>query len=149
MDGKQGIDRAQPRIDQGLLHIIDFQEGETAAGKAGLGLFQGGLQGRDHRLFQGRQFASRCLTAQDQGLDLPLDDPAVYQLFSDGNTTAVFQSESRSAKDLEKKLKPDNFEDIIALMALNRPGPLGSGMVDDFIARKKETSKTGKGRAEW
>jgi DNA polymerase-3 subunit alpha len=73
----------------------------------------------------------------------------VYQLFSDGNTTAVFQSESRSAKDLEKKLKPDNFEDIIALMALNRPGPLGSGMVDDFIARKKETSKTGKGRAEW
>jgi len=81
--------------------------------------------------------------------DLPLDDPAVYQLFSDGNTTAVFQSESRSAKDLEKKLKPDNFEDIIALMALNRPGPLGSGMVDDFIARKKETSKTGKGRSEW
>jgi DNA polymerase-3 subunit alpha len=81
--------------------------------------------------------------------DLPLDDQAVYQLFSEGNTTAVFQSESRSAKDLEKKLKPDNFEDIIALMALNRPGPLGSGMVDDFIARKKETSKTGKGRAEW
>ncbi|MFN4328980.1 MAG: DNA polymerase III subunit alpha [Limnobacter sp.] len=81
--------------------------------------------------------------------DLPLDDPAVYQLFSAGNTTAVFQSESRSAKDLEKKLKPDNFEDIIALMALNRPGPLGSGMVDDFIARKKEQSKTGKGRSEW
>ncbi|HEX4916829.1 MAG TPA: DNA polymerase III subunit alpha, partial [Limnobacter sp.] len=81
--------------------------------------------------------------------DLPLDDPAVYHLFSEGNTTAVFQSESRSAKDLEKKLKPDNFEDIIALMALNRPGPLGSGMVDDFIARKKEQSKTGKGRSEW
>ena len=81
--------------------------------------------------------------------DLSLDDPAVYQLFSEGNTTAVFQSESRSAKDLEKKLKPDTFEDIIALMALNRPGPLGSGMVDDFIARKKEQRKTGKGRAEW
>ncbi|WP_296650662.1 DNA polymerase III subunit alpha, partial [Thiobacillus sp. 63-78] len=59
--------------------------------------------------------------------DLPLDDPAVYQLFAAGNTTAVFQSESRSAKDLEKKLKGDCFEDIIALMALNRPGPLGSG----------------------
>ncbi|MGE5319881.1 MAG: DNA polymerase III subunit alpha, partial [Hyphomicrobiaceae bacterium] len=68
--------------------------------------------------------------------DLPLDDPAVYKLFAAGNTTAVFQSESRSAKDLEKKLKGDCFEDIIALMALNRPGPLGSGMVDDFIARK-------------
>ena len=73
--------------------------------------------------------------------DLPLDDPAVYKLFADGNTTAVFQSESRSAKDLEKKLKGDCFEDIIALMALNRPGPLGSGMVDDFIARKQGKQK--------
>ena len=73
--------------------------------------------------------------------DLPLDDPAVYRLFADGNTTAVFQSESRSAKDLEKKLKGDCFEDIIALMALNRPGPLGSGMVDDFIARKQGKQK--------
>ena len=73
--------------------------------------------------------------------DLPLDDPAVYRLFADGNTTAVFQSESRSAKDLEKRLKGDTFEDIIALMALNRPGPLGSGMVDDFIARKQGKQK--------
>jgi DNA polymerase-3 subunit alpha len=73
--------------------------------------------------------------------DLPLDDKAVYKLFADGNTTAVFQSESRSAKDLEKKLKGDCFEDIIALMALNRPGPLGSGMVDDFIARKQGKQK--------
>src|SRR5574340_1026279 len=73
--------------------------------------------------------------------DLPLDDPAVYRLFAAGNTTAVFQSESRSAKDLEKKLKGDCFEDIIALMALNRPGPLGSGMVDDFIARKQGKQK--------
>jgi len=73
--------------------------------------------------------------------DLPLDDPAVYRLFGEGNTTAVFQSESRSAKDLEKKLKGDCFEDIIALMALNRPGPLGSGMVDDFIARKQGKQK--------
>lgn len=81
--------------------------------------------------------------------NLSLDDPEVYRLFCEGNTTAVFQSESRSAKDLEKKLKPDCFEDIIALMALNRPGPLGSGMVDDFIARKKEQSLTGKGKAEW
>ncbi len=81
--------------------------------------------------------------------DLPLDDPAVYKLFADGNTTAVFQSESRSAKDLEKKLKGDCFEDIIALMALNRPGPLGSGMVDDFIVRKSEQRKTGRGKAEW
>jgi DNA polymerase-3 subunit alpha len=73
--------------------------------------------------------------------DLKLDDPAVFKLFADGNTTAVFQSESRSAKDLEKKLRGDCFEDIIALMALNRPGPLGSGMVDDFIARKQGKQK--------
>ncbi|MDO9466696.1 MAG: DNA polymerase III subunit alpha, partial [Thiobacillus sp.] len=79
--------------------------------------------------------------AEFQLEDLPLDDPAVYKLFADGNTTAVFQSESRSAKDLEKKLKGDCFEDIIALMALNRPGPLGSGMVDDFIARKQGRQK--------
>jgi DNA polymerase-3 subunit alpha len=69
--------------------------------------------------------------------DIPLNDPATYALFGSGNTTAVFQQESRTAKDLEKRLKPDSFEDIIALMALNRPGPLQSGMVDDFINRKQ------------
>ena len=68
---------------------------------------------------------------------IPLNDPATYQLFGSGNTTAVFQQESRTAKDMEKRLKPDTFEDIIALMALNRPGPLQSGMVDDFIERKQ------------
>jgi DNA polymerase-3 subunit alpha len=73
--------------------------------------------------------------------DLPLDDPAVYKLFADGNTTAVFQSESRSAKDIERRLKGDCFEDLIALMALNRPGPLQSGMVDDFINRKNGRAK--------
>ncbi|MHB1144150.1 MAG: DNA polymerase III subunit alpha [Thiobacillus sp.] len=88
------------------------------------------------------RFVQRHEDRKDFSLeDLPLDDPAVYRLFADGNTTAVFQSESRSAKDLEKKLKGDCFEDIIALMALNRPGPLGSGMVDDFIARKQGKQK--------
>ncbi len=76
--------------------------------------------------------------------DIPLDDPATYAIFGSGNTTAVFQQESRTAKDLEKRLKPDSFEDIIALMALNRPGPLQSGMVDDFINRKQ-----GRARAEF
>lgn len=68
---------------------------------------------------------------------IPLDDKATYELFGNGNTTAVFQQESRTAKDMEKRLQPDTFEDIIALMALNRPGPLQSGMVDDFIERKQ------------
>ena len=73
--------------------------------------------------------------------DIPLDDKPTFDLFAAGNTTAVFQSESRSAKDLERRLKGDSFEDIIALMALNRPGPLQSGMVDDFINRKNGRAK--------
>jgi DNA polymerase III subunit alpha len=67
---------------------------------------------------------------------IPLADPAVYRMLEQGDTTAIFQLESRGMKDLIKRLKPSNFEDIIALVALFRPGPLGSGMVDDFINRK-------------
>ncbi|MEX2367216.1 MAG: DNA polymerase III subunit alpha, partial [Pseudohongiellaceae bacterium] len=67
---------------------------------------------------------------------IALDDPLVYRLLEQGETTAVFQLESRGMKDLIKRLKPNTFEDIIALVALFRPGPLGSGMVDDFINRK-------------
>jgi DNA polymerase-3 subunit alpha len=67
---------------------------------------------------------------------LPLDDPAAYKILTDGNTTAVFQLESRGMKELLKKLKPSTFEDIIAMLALYRPGPLESGMVDDFVNRK-------------
>lgn len=64
------------------------------------------------------------------------DDEATYQLLQSGNTTGVFQLESSGMKDLLVKLKPSCFEDIIAVCALYRPGPLGSGMVDDFIDRK-------------
>jgi len=68
--------------------------------------------------------------------DLALNDPEVYRLLKRGETTAVFQLESRGMKDLIKRLLPETFEDIIALVALFRPGPLQSGMVDDFISRK-------------
>ncbi len=64
-------------------------------------------------------------------------DKAVYELLQSGNTSAVFQLESPGMKRVLVKLEPDRFEDIIALLALYRPGPLGSGMVDDFIRRKK------------
>jgi DNA polymerase-3 subunit alpha len=64
------------------------------------------------------------------------DDEATYQLLQSANTTGVFQLESSGMKDLLHKLKPSCFEDIIAVCALYRPGPLGSGMVDDFIDRK-------------
>lgn len=67
---------------------------------------------------------------------LPLDDKATYDLLKSCNTTAVFQLESRGMKELIKRLQPDTFEDIIALVALFRPGPLESGMVEDFINRK-------------
>ncbi len=68
---------------------------------------------------------------------LSFDDPATYALLKKANTTAVFQLESEGMKKLLAKLEPDRFEDIIAVLALYRPGPLGSGMVDDFIQRKK------------
>ncbi len=67
---------------------------------------------------------------------IPLDDPKTYALLKDCDTTAVFQLESRGMKDLIHRLQPDSFEEIIALVALFRPGPLQSGMVDDFIDRK-------------
>lgn len=68
--------------------------------------------------------------------DLPLNDQNVYRLLQKGETTAVFQLESRGMKELIKRQVPNSFEDIIALVALFRPGPLQSGMVDDFIDRK-------------
>ncbi len=64
---------------------------------------------------------------------IPRDDAASYELLKNAQTTAVFQLESRGMKELIKKLKPDCFDDIIALVALFRPGPLESGMVDDYI----------------
>ncbi|CAH1563537.1 DNA polymerase III subunit alpha [Vibrio rotiferianus] len=67
---------------------------------------------------------------------IPLVDPASFRLLQNSETTAVFQLESRGMKELIKRLQPDCFEDIIALVALFRPGPLQSGMVDNFIDRK-------------
>ncbi|BFM07393.1 DNA polymerase III subunit alpha [Halioxenophilus aromaticivorans] len=67
---------------------------------------------------------------------IPLDDSDTFKLLKAADTTAVFQLESRGMKDLIKRLQPDNLEDMIALVALFRPGPLDSGMVDDFVNRK-------------
>jgi len=67
---------------------------------------------------------------------LPIDDPVTFALLKSCRTTAMFQLESRGMKDLIQRLQPDNFEEIVALVALFRPGPLQSGMVDDFINRK-------------
>lgn len=67
---------------------------------------------------------------------IPLNDQRTFALLQKAETTAVFQLESDGMKELIKKLKPDSLEDMIALVALYRPGPLQSGMVDDFIQRK-------------
>ncbi|MFZ5661923.1 MAG: DNA polymerase III subunit alpha, partial [Pseudomonadota bacterium] len=67
---------------------------------------------------------------------LPLDDAETYKLFARGDTVAVFQFESRGMRELLKRAKPDTFEDIIALAALFRPGPLGSGMDREWVDRK-------------
>jgi DNA polymerase III subunit alpha len=76
---------------------------------------------------------------KDNPLDLGkmhLDDKPTYQLISSGETTGVFQLESSGMQQLLKRLQPDVFEDIVAVVALYRPGPLGTGMIDDFILSK-------------
>jgi DNA polymerase-3 subunit alpha len=65
---------------------------------------------------------------------IPLDDPAAYQVFASANTTAIFQFESRGMRDLVKRARPDRFEDIIALVALYRPGPME--LIPEFVERK-------------
>ncbi len=72
---------------------------------------------------------------------LPLDDEETYELLRRGDTTGVFQLESPGMRRLLVRLKPDCFEDLIAVLALYRPGPLGSGMVDQYIERKHDPSR--------
>jgi DNA polymerase-3 subunit alpha len=78
---------------------------------------------------------------ETQGLEVnikkvSLDDPMTYKLLASSQTIGVFQVESSGMRDLLKKLEPSRFEDLIALLALYRPGPIGSGMLDDFMQRK-------------
>jgi len=68
--------------------------------------------------------------------DIPLDDKQTYKLLSEGAVIGTFQLESAGMRELARRLKPDVFEDLIALVALYRPGPLSSGMVDEFIKSK-------------
>ncbi len=76
-----------------------------------------------------------------QASDIPLDDVETYAYLGTGETTGVFQLESPGMRDLLTKMKPETFEDITAILALYRPGPIGSGMLDDFIKRKQGKKK--------
>jgi DNA polymerase-3 subunit alpha len=87
------------------------------------------------------KYVERLSGTRPDLMRLGFDDPQVYRILREANTTAIFQVESEGMKKLLKKLAPDRFEDIIAVLALYRPGPLGSGMVDDFILRKKGQQK--------
>ncbi|MCA9685497.1 MAG: DNA polymerase III subunit alpha, partial [Myxococcales bacterium] len=93
----------------------------------------------------------KTLTVIDKALDLirrthgeapdlntiPMNDPKAFELLCSGHTTGVFQLESKGMKDLLIRIAPSSIDDIVALVALYRPGPIGSGMIDDFIAAKK------------
>jgi len=83
-------------------------------------------------------------STKDSMLDInaiPMQDALTFELLRSCHTTAVFQLESRGMRDLIKRLRPDHFDDLVALVALFRPGPLQSGMVDDFISRKHDLNK--------
>jgi DNA polymerase-3 subunit alpha len=67
---------------------------------------------------------------------LTLDDPGVYDLFAKARTAGIFQFESEGMKNILRRLKPDRFEDLVAINALYRPGPIGGGLIDDFIKRR-------------
>lgn len=82
----------------------------------------------DHIRESGRNFSLK---------DMSLEDAETYKLLGSGRTTGIFQLESAGMKDILVKMCPSRFEDLIALVALYRPGPIGSGMIDDFIKRKK------------
>jgi len=91
-------------------------------------------------------WAVRTINAADpdRQLDIatiPMDDKKTFKLLQECRTRAVFQLESRGMRDLVKRLQPDQFDDLVALVALFRPGPLQSGMVDDFVARKHDVNK--------
>ncbi len=73
--------------------------------------------------------------------NLPLDDAATYELFSRGQTFGIFQFESAGMQDIVRKLKPERFEDLIALNALYRPGPIKSGMIEEFIKARHGKKK--------
>ncbi|MFH1459595.1 MAG: DNA polymerase III subunit alpha [Candidatus Omnitrophota bacterium] len=131
-------------------HIPLFRssEGQTTTGYTMKSLEKIGLLKMDFLGLKTLTIISETtkIIKRTKGIDLniskiDLKDQKTFELFSKAKTQGVFQLESSGMRELLKKLKPDKFEDIIALLALYRPGPLGSGMVDDFIKRKRDVEK--------
>ena len=87
------------------------------------------------------RIASKSNVSQIDIDKIPMKDSKTFELLRTCNTTAIFQLESPGMRDLIKRMQPDQFDDLVALVALFRPGPLQSGMVDDFINRKHDLDK--------
>ena len=85
--------------------------------------------------------SKRAKEAPREPSDIVLDDGKTYKLLAEAKSAGVFQLESAGMRDLLRKLEPTEFSDLIALVALYRPGPIGSGMVDEFVARKHKRAK--------
>jgi DNA polymerase-3 subunit alpha len=83
------------------------------------------------------RLVEKCRKIKVNLKEIPLDDPETYKLLSEGDTTGVFQLESQGMRDLLRRVKPEKFSDLVALLALYRPGPLSSGMVEDYIKRRR------------
>lgn len=124
--------------EEGAAVVTQFDKGDVE--EAGLVKFDFlGLRTLTIIDWAKKMIDKKRLKTGEEALDImaiPLEDKATFDLLKSCATTAVFQLESRGMKDLIKRLQPDCFEDIIALVALFRPGPLQSGMVDNFINRK-------------
>jgi len=91
-------------------------------------------------------YGAKKLIKEHKGIDIDwhqidIDDSKVYEMMSDGKTVGMFQIESSGMQDLNRRMKPSNFEDVIALIALYRPGPMEAGMLDDFVSRKHGRQK--------
>lgn len=123
--------------------LYKIQEGQITTGYTMTSLEKIGLLKMDLLGLRTLTVVSEAIKIikRTKGIDLdiekiPLDDKATYKLLSNAEAIGIFQLESSGMRDLLKKLHPEKFEDIIALLALFRPGPIGSGMLDDFMKRK-------------
>ncbi len=138
-----GLVIAPGRLDELLPLYIPSKTNELVAQYAMTELESLGFLKMDFLGLKNLTVIERTLKAvkKNHGADidldrLALDDPKVFELLGNGQTNAIFQFESNGIKEVLRKLKPDKFEDLIAVNALYRPGPLGAGMVDDYIERR-------------
>ena len=135
----------KPLVD--LIPVYKVPDGEIITGYDMSSIDKVGLMKIDFLGLRTLTMIDECqkIIKRTRGEDIDVekittDDKATYDLLSGGDGSGVFQLESSGMRSLLKRLKPDKFEDLIAILALYRPGPLGSGMVDDFIKRKSDAS---------